>query len=120
MPFGILLGHIVCHQGLMVDPTNIAVIINLEVPTNEKQLHSILGHTGYYWKFIQGYAMIVVLMEKLLKKDVSFFLDAECQKKFELLKENMFTATILIFPDWSKVFHVHMDASSIELGVVLS
>jgi hypothetical protein len=28
-PFGILLGHIVCKQGLLVDPTKIAVIVNL-------------------------------------------------------------------------------------------
>jgi hypothetical protein len=26
--FGILLGHIVCKQGLLVDPANIAVIVN--------------------------------------------------------------------------------------------
>ena len=57
----------------MVDPTKIEVIINLEVPTNEKQLPSILGHTRYYRKFIQGYALITTLMEKLMKKDVSFF-----------------------------------------------
>ena len=28
-PFGILLGHIVCKQGLMVDPAKIAIIVNL-------------------------------------------------------------------------------------------
>jgi hypothetical protein len=30
----------------------------------------------------------------------------------------MVTASILIFPDWRKEFHVHVDASSIALGVV--
>jgi hypothetical protein len=30
------------------------------------------------------------------------------------------TAPILVFPDWSKEFHVHVNASSITLGVVLS
>ena len=63
VPFGIFLGHIVCHQGLMVDLTKIAVIINLQAPTTEKQLRSILGHTGYYKKFIQGYALITAPME---------------------------------------------------------
>jgi hypothetical protein len=32
----------------------------------------------------------------------------------------MVTAPILVFPDWSKEFHVHVDASSIALGSVLS
>jgi hypothetical protein len=31
----------------------------------------------------------------------------------------MVTAPILVFPYWSKEFHVHVDASSIALGVVL-
>ena len=32
----------------------------------------------------------------------------------------MVTAPILVFPDWSKEFHVHVDASSIALGIVLA
>jgi hypothetical protein len=32
----------------------------------------------------------------------------------------MVTAPILVFPDWSKEFHVHVDASYITLGVVLA
>jgi hypothetical protein len=32
----------------------------------------------------------------------------------------MVTAPILVFPDWSKEFHVHVDASSIALGEVLA
>ena len=31
----------------------------------------------------------------------------------------MASAPILVFPDWNKEFHVHVDASSIALGVVL-
>ena len=32
----------------------------------------------------------------------------------------MVTAPILVFPDWNKEFHVHVDASSISLGIVLA
>ena len=104
----------------MMDPAKIVVIINFPVPTTEKQLRSILGHTGYYQKFIQGYALITTPMEKFLKKDVSFFWDDECQKSFELLKENMVSAPILIFPDWEKVFHIHVNASGIALMDILT
>ena len=58
-------------------------------------------------------------LENLLKKDVSFFWDEECQKSFELLKEKMVSVPILIFLDWAKVFHVHVDASRIDLGGVI-
>ena len=32
----------------------------------------------------------------------------------------MVTAAILVFPDWKKTFHVHVDASSIALGIILA
>ena len=52
----------------MVDPTKIAIIIHLPAPNSVKQLRTMLGHTGYYRKFIIGYAKITAPMEKLLKK----------------------------------------------------
>ena len=44
-PFGILLGHIVCKQGLLVDLAKIAVIVNLPAPKTVRQLRETLGHT---------------------------------------------------------------------------
>jgi hypothetical protein len=36
------------------------------------------------------------------------------------LKEKMVTAPILVFQDWEKTFHVHVDASTIALGDILA
>ena len=77
-PFGTLLGHIVCKQGLLVDPAKIAIIVNLPPLNSVKQLRTTLGHTGYYRKFIKGYAKITVPMEQLLKRDVKFKWTEEC------------------------------------------
>ena len=99
VPFGILLGHVVCRQGLMVDPTKIAIIVNLPPPALVKQLRTTLGHTGYYQKFIKGYAQITVPMENLLKHDAKYEWNEECQKSLDILKERMVTAPILVFPD---------------------
>jgi hypothetical protein len=68
--FGVLLGHIVCKQGLLVDPSKIAIIVDFPPPTSVKQLHTTLGHTGYYRKFIKGYAQITGPMENLLRNVV--------------------------------------------------
>ena len=82
-------------------------------------LWATLGHTGYYRKFIKGYAAITNPMEKLLKKDATYEWNQDCQGSFDTLKANMALAPILVFPDWNKEFHMHVDTSSIILGVVL-
>jgi hypothetical protein len=59
-------------------------------------------------------------MEKLLKKDSKFQWTEEFQHSFDTLKNKMITTPILVFPNWSKEFHVHVDASSIALGAFLA
>jgi hypothetical protein len=119
-PFGILLGHIVCKQGLLVDPAKIAVIVNLPSPKLVRQLRETLGHTCYYKKFIKGYAHITAPMEKLLNKDTRFQWNEGCQQGLDTLKEKLVTSPILVFPNWEKTFHVHVDASSIAVGAILA
>jgi len=72
VPFDISLGHVVCKQGLLVDPMNIVVIVDLPQLTSMQQLQEMLVYTGYYRKFIRGYAQITSPMEKLLKKENEF------------------------------------------------
>jgi hypothetical protein len=54
-PFGVLLGHIVCKHGLLVDPSKIVIIVDLPPPTSVRQMCTALGHNGYYRKFIKRY-----------------------------------------------------------------
>ena len=84
-----LLGHVVYIQGLMVDPTKIVVILNLEALRSVKQLLATLGHTRYNRKFIKSYAHITSPMEKLLKKDVMFCLNDDCMKSLDVLKDKL-------------------------------
>ena len=88
----------------------VVVIVNLGAPRSVKQLHPTLGHTGCYRKFIKGYAQITLPMEKLLKKDVMFCWKEDYQKIPDVLKGKMVTVPILVFPDWKKEFHAHVDA----------
>jgi hypothetical protein len=36
LPFGVLLGHILCKQGMLEDPSNISIIVDLPPPTSVK------------------------------------------------------------------------------------
>jgi hypothetical protein len=58
-------------------------------------------------------------MEKMLRKDTMFYWNDEFQHGLDTLKENMVIMPILVFSDWEKTFHVHVDASVIALGAIL-
>ena len=68
-PIGILLGHIVYKDGIKVDFAKIKIILNLKPPINPKQVWVLLGHTGYYRKFIKHYSDMTYPLEELLKED---------------------------------------------------
>jgi hypothetical protein len=59
-------------------------------------------------------------MENLLKKKVKVQWNEDCHKGLDTLKQKLLTLLILIFPDGDKDLCVHVDASSIVLGTVLS
>jgi hypothetical protein len=117
-PFGILLGHIVCKQGLLVELAKIAIIVNLPPPKSVCQLRETLGHTDYYRKIIKGHAHITTPMEKMLKRDTKFPWNKDYQQGLDTLKEKMVKKPILVFPYWENTFHVHVDASTITLGSI--
>jgi len=70
----------------MVDPANIAVILNLEAPRSVKQLRATLAHIRYYKKFIKGYAKITTPIEKLLKKGCHVLLERGLSGKLGYVK----------------------------------
>ena len=119
-PIGILLGNIVCKQGIKVNFAKIKIILDLKPPVNPKQVRVLLGHTGYYRKFIRHYSDMTYPLEELLKDDQDFKWTNECHISFEKLKRNLVEAPILKFPNWSTKFHVHIDASGIAIGAILT
>jgi hypothetical protein len=91
VPHGNLLGHIAYREGILVDPAKVAVIVNMPPPMSANQLRSMLGHTWYYRRFIRRYENITAPLENLLKKSEVFQWTPECDKVFDILKENLKT-----------------------------
>ncbi|OAE26746.1 hypothetical protein AXG93_2471s1140 [Marchantia polymorpha subsp. ruderalis] len=120
MTSGILLGHRVSADGIAVDIEKVKVILELEPPTNLRELRAFLGHVGYYRRFIHLYAILAADLTKLLKKDEPYAWGANQQSAFEALKAKLTTAPVLRSPDWNRPFHVYVDTSAFAIGVVLS
>ena len=58
-------------------------------------------------------------MTELLKKDVKFKWDANCDEAFHTLRAHLTTAPVLAQPNNSKSYDVYCDASGTGLGCVL-
>ncbi|GKD80206.1 reverse transcriptase domain-containing protein, partial [Tanacetum coccineum] len=110
---GIVLGHKVSSAGLEVDKAKINVISKLPPPTNIKGIRSFLGHASFYRRFFKDLSKIARPLTKLLEKDIPFEFDDECQKAFELLKEKLKCAPVIVSPNWNLPFELMCDASSI-------
>ncbi|GJW68431.1 reverse transcriptase domain-containing protein [Tanacetum coccineum] len=116
---GIVLGHKVSRARLEVDKAKIDVISKLPPPTNIKGVRSFLGHAGFYRRFIKDFSKIARPLTKLLEKDTPFEVNDECQKAFELLKEKLTCAPVIVSPNWNLPFELMCDASDFVVGAVL-
>ena len=108
-PIGILLGNIIYKEGIKVDFVKIKIILDLKPSMNPKQVRVLLGHTGYYRKFIRRYSDMTYPLEELIRDDQEFNWIEDCDISFEKLKRNLVEVPILRFPNWLIKFHVHID-----------
>jgi hypothetical protein len=81
---GIVLGHVISHQGIEVEKVKVDLISNLPPPRTVKKIRSFLGHAGFYRRFIQNFSKIAWPLCKLLVKETPFIFDEECMKAFGL------------------------------------
>ncbi|GJR64942.1 reverse transcriptase domain-containing protein [Tanacetum coccineum] len=116
---GIMLGYKVSSAGLEVNKAKINIISKLPPPTNIKGVRRFLGHAGFYRRFIKDFLKIARPLTKLLEKDTPFEFDDECQKAFELLKEKLTCAPVIVSHNWNLPFKLMCDASDLLVGAVL-
>jgi hypothetical protein len=50
---GVVLGHFISYAGIQVDPAKIQVILDIPTPSTQKEVRRLLGHVGYYRRFIK-------------------------------------------------------------------
>ncbi|GJV47989.1 putative reverse transcriptase domain-containing protein [Tanacetum coccineum] len=93
--------------------------LNWESPKTPIEIHQILGLSGYYQRFIEGFSNIVKPMTKLTQKSVKFDWGEKKEAAFHTLKQKLCSVPILALPKGSENFVVYCDASYKGLGTVL-
>ena len=129
------LGHVFSQEGIQTYPAKIEAVTSWPIPLCTKDVRKFLGFTGYYRRFIKGYAAIArphndLLVDyaanpmakqkkKTLARKPKFHWGDEQQASFDTIIHKLISPPILAYADYSKSFSEHSDAPYNGLGAVL-
>ncbi|KAK1613754.1 hypothetical protein QYE76_019271 [Lolium multiflorum] len=116
---GIVLGHKISERGIEIDRAKVEAIEKMPCPRDVKGIRSVLGHAGFYRRFIKDFSKISKPLTNLLQKDVPFVFDDDCNEAFETLKKALTIAPIVQPPYWNLPFEIMCDASDFAVGAIL-
>ena len=116
---GIVLGHLISGKGIEVDWAKIEIIEKLPPPTSVNGVRSFLGHAGFYRQFIQDFSKVSKPLSNLLMQGVPFEFNDPWMNAFELLKNKLTSAPIVVASYWNLPFEFMCDASDFAVGAVL-
>lgn len=116
------LGYLVSIEGISMDPSKVASIVEWPVPQTLKDLRSFLGFANFYRHFIQDYSKKVLPLTNLTKTVgvTKFAWSEEAQRSFEVIKDAFAHGGILRHYEYGLPCRVETDASDKAIGAILS
>jgi hypothetical protein len=94
--------------------------MNYPAPKTVRQFRRFLGLASWYRRFVPNFSKAVEPLTALLKKCKTFVWASEQEVSFTAVKELLVSAPILACPDFSRPFVLQTDASSQDVGAILS
>ena len=123
------LGFEVGYNALYMPSKAVEAITSLMAPSSPKDLQRFLGLTGYYRRFVLGYADVTLPLTELLRTSLAdatawCWTDAH-QQSFDTLKAALASAPVLRIPvrvgmEGHKPFVLYTDASDGAVAAILS
>ncbi|GBN83663.1 Retrovirus-related Pol polyprotein from transposon 297, partial [Araneus ventricosus] len=112
-------GHVIEDGKIFPSTLKTKAVLNFPEPANLKQIHSFLGLTGYFRKFIPKYSTIARPLSDLLKKDRKFKFGEEERISFNQLKLMLAEKPVLRIYNPNYETELHTDASLEGYGAIL-
>lgn len=116
-----VLGHKISGRGILPDEEKIKKLKSIKVPSNTRELKSVLGLFSYYRKFIDCFANTTVPLNKLLRKNVKFEWSEIQQRSFDKILSMILNPPLLKHFDNSEnvITRLNIDASDVALGACI-
>lgn len=112
----LFLGYIVSAAGLRVDPHKLEAVA---APTTITEVRSFHGLAFFYRRFVHNFSSIMAPIMDCMKK-ASFEWSAVASQAFEIIKQKLTTALIIVLPNFELPFEIHCDACKTGISAVLS
>ncbi|XP_078581557.1 uncharacterized protein LOC144864980 [Branchiostoma floridae x Branchiostoma japonicum] len=117
-----LLGHVVGGGQIRPDEEKVRAVKEFPRPETKSDVRTFLGLTGYYRRFVPGYATIATPLTDLTKKrqPQAVLWSEECERAFQVLKSHLCQEPVLKSPNFEETFILQTDASESGIGAVLT
>jgi hypothetical protein len=128
------LGYILTREGIKPpQPKKVQAILALNPPNNVKELRHFLGMVQYYQDMWARRSEMLAPLTDLVRecgemkttkknktKKKPWRWEPIHQQAFDNVKAAIAKETVLAYPDFLKPFEIYMDASSMQLGAVIT
>ena len=114
------LGYNISREGLRPSQKKVEAILQIQAPTTRKQLRRFIGMVNYYRDMWPQRSHLLAPLSSLTSAKVKWKWTPEHQESFDKMKALMAKETLVTFPDFSKEFEIHTDASNLQLGACIS
>jgi hypothetical protein len=114
------LGFWITRGGIKPLSKKVEAINNLSSPKTRRELRKFIGLVNYYRDLWPKRSETLAPLTALTSKTIKWNWTEECNKAFQEMKRIVSREIILSFPDFSKEFHIHTDASNYQMGAVIS
>jgi hypothetical protein len=127
------LGYIPTRGGIKPQPKKVQAILTLTPPNNLKELRQFLGMVQYYRDIWQKCSEMLAPLTDLVgecgetqttkknkTKKEPWRWESIHQQAFDNIKATIAKEVVLAYPDFTKPFEIYTDASTMQLGSVIT
>jgi transposase InsO family protein len=114
------LGYWITRDGVKPLSKKVEAISNIAPPKTRKELRRFVGMVNYYRDMWIRRSEVLAPLTRMTSKLVKWNWTEVEQTAFDTMKRLLARETILAYPDFNKPFHIHTDASQVQLGAVIS